>query len=90
MAFWNDKFPGQIFDLNYESLTEHQEDETRKLLEHIGLNWEDQCLEFYKTKLVVQTSSATQVRRKMYRGSSDEWRKFEKHLEPMLELLRGF
>jgi hypothetical protein len=45
MTFWNDKFPGQIFDLNYESLTEHQEDETRKLLEHIGLNWEGQYLE---------------------------------------------
>ena len=90
MAFWHQKFPGQIYDLNYESLTEHQEKETRNLLEYIGLNWEDQCLEFYKTKRVVRTSSATQVRQIMYQGSSDEWRKYEKHLKPMVESLRGF
>jgi len=90
MAFWHEKFPGRIYDLNYEALTEYQEDETRKLLENVGLNWEDQCLEFHKTKRAVQTASATQVRQKMYQGSSEEWRKYEKHLEPMIELLRGF
>jgi len=90
MAFWHEKFPGRIYDLNYEALTEHQEVETRKLLEYVGLNWEDQCLEFHKTKRAVQTASDTQVRQKMYQGSSDEWRKYEKHLEPMVELLSGF
>ena len=90
MAFWHEKIPGRIYDLNYESLTEHQENETRKLLEYIGLNWEDQCLEFHKTKRVVRTSSATQVRQIMYQGSSKEWRKYEKHLEPMVESLKGF
>ena len=90
MAFWHDKFPGRVYDLNYEALTEHQEDETRKLFEYIGLNWEDQCLEFHKTKRAVQTASVTQVRQKMYQGSSDEWRKYEKHLGSMVELLRGF
>ena len=90
MAFWHEMFPGRIYDLNYEALTEHQKDETQKLLEYVGLKWEDQCLEFHKTKRAVQTASATQVRQKMYQGSSEEWRKYEKHLEPMVELLRGF
>ena len=90
MSFWHKKFPGRIYDLNYEALTEHQEDETRRLLEHVGLSWEDQCLEFYKTKRTIRTVSAAQVRQKMYQGSSKEWRKYEKHLEPMVEVLRGF
>ena len=90
MAFWHDKFPGRVYDLNYEALTEHQEDVTRKLFEYIGLNWEDQCLEFHKTRRAVQTASVAQVRQKMYQGSSDEWRKYEKHLGSMVELLRGF
>ena len=89
MEFWEEKLPGRIYHLNYETLTEHQEIETRKLLEYVGLDWEDQCLEFHKTTRAVQTASATQVRQKMYQGSSDEWRRYEKHLEPMLELLRG-
>ncbi|MGD8341512.1 MAG: tetratricopeptide repeat protein, partial [Gammaproteobacteria bacterium] len=88
MAFWHERFPGRIFDLNYEALTEDQEVETRKLLEYVGLEWEDQCLEFHKTRRAVQTASSSQVRQKMYQGSSEEWRKYEKHLGPMLELLR--
>ena len=90
MAFWHERFPGRVYDLNYEALTEHQEDETRKLIEYIGLSWEDQCLEFHKTKRAVQTASTNQVRQKMYQGSSNEWRKYEKHLQSMVESLKGF
>ena len=90
MSFWHKLFPGRIVDLDYESLTENQEEESRKLLSQIGLEWEDQCLEFHKTERAVQTASALQVRRKMYRDSSSEWQKYEKYLEPMVEALRGF
>lgn len=89
MAFWHQKFPGLIYDLNYEALTENQESDTRKLLKYIGLDWEDRCLEFYKTERAVQTASAMQVRQEMYQGSSEEWRNYEKHLELMIELLKG-
>ena len=87
MDFWRQKFPNQIYDLNYERLTEDQERETRKLLEYCELPWEEQCLEFHKTKRTVRTPSGKQVRRKMYTGSSAAWRKFETHLEPMLSVL---
>jgi hypothetical protein len=89
MAFWHEKFPGRIYDLKYETLTEHQEDETRNLLKHVGLDWDDRCLQFHETKRAVQTASATQVRQRIYKGSSEEWRKYEKHLQPMIGLLRG-
>ena len=90
MEFWHQKFPGRIYDLNYEALTERQEDETRKLLDYVGLDWEDQCLEFYDIKRAVQTASVSQVREEIYQGSSEEWRKYEKHLESMAEQLSGF
>lgn len=90
MEFWHHKLPGCIYDLTYETLTENQESETRRLLEFVDLEWEDQCVEFYRTKRVVRTASVTQVRQEMYQGSSEEWRKYEKHLEPMIELLRDF
>jgi len=90
MAFWHEKYPQRIYDLNYEALTEHQEDVARKLFDYIGLSWEDQCLEFHKTGRAVQTASVTQVRQEMYQGSSDEWRKYEKHLGSMVELLRAY
>ena len=87
MAFWRQKFPARIHDLSYEELTENQESETRNLLAYVGLDWEDQCLEFHKTSRAVHTASAAQVRQEMYRGSSEEWRKYARHLKPMIELL---
>lgn len=85
MAFWAENLPGRIHDLDYERLTENQEDETRRLLEHCGLAWDDNCLAFHNAKRSVRTASAQQVREKMYTGSSDAWRKYEKHLGPLIE-----
>ncbi len=87
MEFWRQKFPQRIYDLNYEALTEDQEKETRRLLEYCGLSWEEQCLEFHKTKRTVRTPSGKQVRKKMYTGSSSAWRQYEAHLQPMLSVL---
>jgi tetratricopeptide (TPR) repeat protein len=88
MEFWYKKFPGKIYDLHYEKLTENQEDETRKLLEYCELSWKDACLDFHKNMRAVKTASSTQVRQKMYTGSSEAWRKYEKHLHPLLDGLR--
>lgn len=90
MDFWHEKFPGRIYDLSYEALTQNQEEETRKLLRHVGLDWEDACLEFHKSDRAVLTSSLAQVRQKMYGGSSEEWKKYERHLGPMIEGLQGY
>jgi tetratricopeptide (TPR) repeat protein len=89
MAFWHQRFPGRIYDLDYDALTEHQEDESRNLLEHVGLEWEDQCLSFHTTERAVQTTSATQVRQPMYQGSSRNWRNYEKHLGPLIDSLEN-
>ena len=87
MKFWHKKFPKKIYELNYEKLTENQEEEEKKLFNYLNLNWEDSVLEFYKNKRIVQTASSIQVRKKMYKGSSKEWKKYKKWLEPMIKAL---
>ena len=89
MDFWRETFPNQIYDLNYETITENQEEETRKLLKYCNLDWEDQCLEFHKAKRAVTTASSVQVRQEMYKGSSEAWRKYETHIQPMLQALKS-
>lgn len=84
MAFWHQRFPGQVYDLRYEDLTENQDEETRRLIDHCGLDWEDGCLDFHNTTRVVNTASFAQVRKAMYKGSSDAWRKYGDRLEPLL------
>jgi len=90
MGFWEQRFPGRIHHINYETLTEAQEDETRKLLDYCGLDWEEQCMDFHLSGRAVATASNEQVRKKMYQGSSNVWRKFEKQLEPMISKLEGY
>ena len=85
MSFWRERHADSIYDLCYEDLTCSQEQETRKLLAFCGLEWQEQCLDFHKTRRAVKTISATQVRRKMYQGSSDAWKQYERHLQPLLD-----
>lgn len=86
-SFWHEQFPNIIYDLCYEDLTKNQEEETYKLLTFCNLDWEEQCLDFHKTEKVVKTASAVQVRKKMYKSSSEAWRKYEEHLYPLIKSL---
>ena len=87
MRFWAEKFPDGIHRIGYERLTESQEDETRRLLGFLGLPWEDAVMAFHRTGRTVRSASTTQVRQEMYRGSSEEWKKYESHLRPLIEAL---
>ena len=90
MTFWHEKFPNKIYDLNYENLTTNQEQETRKLLKYCELEWDDNCLKFHKNKRAVKTASALQVRKKIYKNSSDAWKKYESNLEPLITPLSSY
>ncbi len=87
MNHWHSMFPGRIYELNYERLTEHQEEETRRLLDYCDLPWDERCLSFEKTDRPVHTASASQVRRKMYQGSSAVWKSYEPYLAPLIKAL---
>ncbi len=81
------KFPGRVYELDYDKLTENQEEETRKLLDFCGLEFDLSCLDFHKTKRGVATASSLQVTKPMYTKSSQSWRKFEENLRPYAEVL---
>ena len=84
MEFWEKMFPNRIYRLDYERLTLNQKEETKKLLDYCGLEWEDGCMEFEKNKRAVRTASFAQVRKKIYKGSSEEWKKFKNRIEGTL------
>ena len=80
MQFWQLEYSDGIYNLNYEKLTTNQESETRKLVDHLGLDWEEACLSPQKNKRIVRTASQQQVRQKVYQSSSEVWRKYEPYL----------
>jgi hypothetical protein len=85
MDFWHQLFPNKIFDICYEDLTINQEEETQKILKYCELDWDENCLNFYKSKRAVKTTSTFQVRQKIYQGSSEAWKKHEAYLKPLLK-----
>jgi hypothetical protein len=89
MRYWHEVFPGKIYAINYEKLVDAQETETRKLLKHCGLSWDEACLSFHKTSRAVTTASAVQVRKPIYKESVQLWKKYEKQLQPLSKLLSG-
>ena len=90
MAFWKKLFPKQIFDLSYEDLTLNQKAETQKILKYCDLNWDENCLNFHKNNTAVKTTSAIQVKQKMYQGSSEAWKKHEAFLQPLIKGLNYY
>lgn len=85
MKHWREQFPGVMYEVRYEDNVADVEGQARKLIEFLGLPWNDACLEFYKTDRPVKTASASQVRKPIYNTSTNRWRKYEKHLGPLLE-----
>ncbi|OGT91547.1 MAG: hypothetical protein A2286_04790 [Gammaproteobacteria bacterium RIFOXYA12_FULL_61_12] len=87
MAHWHEVLPSRIFDLQYEDLVENQEAVSRKLIEFCGLDWNDACLDFHKSERAVRTASQWQVRQPIYKTSTDQWRRYEKHIAPLIHTL---
>jgi len=88
MAHWRRALPqGVMYELDYEQLISDQEGETRKLLEYCELPWNDQCLQFNKAKTIVRTASIAQVRQPIFKSSMAAWKRYERHLQPLIEIL---
>jgi Flp pilus assembly protein TadD len=84
MAHWRAVLPqGFILDVPYEELVGDQEAWSRKILQFIGLEWDDRCLEFHKNTRQLVTASAWQARQKIYNSSVARWRNYEKFIGPL-------
>jgi hypothetical protein len=87
MSHFDAVLPGKIHRVIYENLVEDTEAEIRRLLEFCGLPFENQCLRFHENARAVRTASALQVRRPIFRAGLNQWRLFERWLEPLRQAL---
>ncbi|MEA5511294.1 sulfotransferase [Crocosphaera sp. UHCC 0190] len=87
MEHWRQNLPIPMLEIDYEETVADQVGQTRRLLEFIGLEWDDACLNFHKTERLVRTASVTQVRQPIYKRSVERWRRYEDTLQPLLERL---
>jgi Flp pilus assembly protein TadD len=87
MDHWRSVLPHMILDVQYEELVDDLERQTRRILDFIGLPFDEACLDFQNNRRSVTTISRSQVRQPMYRTSIERWRPYEKHLGPLIAAL---
>ncbi|MCA0202177.1 MAG: sulfotransferase [Proteobacteria bacterium] len=85
METWRRELPQRAFtDISYETLVGDLEGEARRLLEFCGLAWDPACLAFHKNARIVQTASATQVRKPLYRNAIGRANEVKAHIARLL------
>ena len=89
MEHWREVLPLRIHEVHYDQLVCDPAGESRALIEHCGLPWDDCCLEYHNNSNVVQTASRVQVRQPIYRSSVQRWKRYEEHLAPLRRALDG-
>ncbi len=87
MDHWEALFPNSIFEVRYEELVRDPETVSKALIDYLDLPWDARCLEFYKNTRAVMSPSSIQVRHPVYKVSVDRWKRYEKHLGPLIEVV---
>jgi len=87
MGHWDAVLPGRVLRVQHEDLVDDLEGNVRRILDYCGLPFEPACVEFHKTERSVRTASSEQVRQPIFRDSLDQWRRYERWLEPLREAL---
>ncbi|HER27432.1 MAG TPA: sulfotransferase, partial [Rhodospirillales bacterium] len=90
MAHWHKVLPLPIMDVQYEEMVADHEGMCKRIIDFVGVDWEQACMQSHKTKRTVKTASTWQVRQPLYTTSVERWRLFDKHLDPLKQALGDF
>ncbi|TGQ03392.1 sulfotransferase, partial [Mesorhizobium sp. M4B.F.Ca.ET.215.01.1.1] len=84
---WKALLPGRIFENRYEDMISDQEGQSRRLIDHLGLPWDDACLRFFEKEGAVRTISRWQVRQPIYKTSVKRWKNYADRIQPLIDAL---
>ncbi|HWA88836.1 MAG TPA: sulfotransferase [Rhizomicrobium sp.] len=87
MAHWDAVLPGRIHRVFHEDMVADPEATLRRLLDYLGLPFEEQCLRFHETARTIRTASSEQVRQPIFTDALEQWRNYERWLDPMKDAL---
>ena len=77
MKSWRELAGDRFIDVYYEDLVNDQQRVGRQMISHLGLDWQDGCLNDSMTSGVVRTASLAQVRQPVYQSSVNRWRHYD-------------
>ncbi|HEX2139509.1 MAG TPA: sulfotransferase [Woeseiaceae bacterium] len=83
MDHWDSALPGRVLRVHYEQVVSDLEGQVSRILDFLGLPFEESCLRFHRTERSVRTPSSEQVRQPIYQSGLDQWRRYERWLAPL-------
>jgi tetratricopeptide (TPR) repeat protein len=89
MSHWREVLGHRMLEIDYEDLVENQEEVSRKLIDFVGLPWDDACLRPQDVQRTVLTASVWQVRQPVYKRSAGRWKNYEQHLGPLRDAMKA-
>lgn len=84
---WKNLLGSKILEVSYEETVEDIEKQSKRMLDFLGLPFEESVLSFHESKDLVRTPSTSQVRKPIYKSAVEAWKKYEEHLDPLIESL---
>jgi tetratricopeptide (TPR) repeat protein len=89
MEHWKSVCSVPILDVEYEEVVGDQLGQTERILEFVGLGWDDACMAFFEARRAVNTASVEQVRKGMYSSSVGRWKNYQGEIGAVQDALRA-
>jgi hypothetical protein len=87
MAHWHSVLPNGVLTVQYEDVVDDLDTQVNSLLAYCNLDFEESCIRFHEHDRAVRTASSEQVRKPVYRDALTQWKHYQEHLQPLLDVL---
>lgn len=91
-TLYRQKLSFNIIEVKYEDLVTDLQGKVKRILNFLGLEWEDSILRYYEQALMkmIYTPSYEQVIKSVYLSSIDRWKNYKCYLEPIMSILEPY
>jgi tetratricopeptide (TPR) repeat protein len=87
MGHWDNVLGLPVYKVKYEDMVGNFESIAREIVDFCGIEWDMQCLEFYKSSRLLNTASYNQVRQPVYKRSVHRWKYYAEYLDELFDAL---
>jgi tetratricopeptide (TPR) repeat protein len=85
MEHWLAVLDLPILEVNYSEIVSNLEDNARRMVNFLDLEWDPNCLQFHRSGRTTATASYDQVRQPVYTSSIGRWTHYRLHISPLIE-----
>jgi len=85
MKFWQEEFPKNIFNLNYETLIENPKDQIEKILNFCNLEWDENVMNHHKSSRIIRTLSFDQANKPISKKVSNTIKNYKSMIGDLIK-----